>query len=339
MIFTVKYRGADGAPVAEAVEAASRADCLAKMNARGVAVLGVKQGSFAGNSRKNGRPLASRRNITAPIMAIVALAAILGIGIWWWCGGLGATALPEPEVPAKVSPPSAKSPRAKPRRSGVVRSFVATNRTERTASIEKPEIEHADVFFEPKVKGRLVMVSRPPGMLFTNAFENFVADIMTAAPGERFLEVELGDWFDEEFRKSLNTPIVAQPDDAADVAATKVAVEEAKKRIREHTLAGGSPRDLVLEARAELNKIADYRDKLQHDFHGLLLQEDDPEILRMYVKEANALLDEYGALPLEAPDDNEAMAALIRDYRDLDETNRAHEQAESENKDTESKGK
>ena len=47
MTFTVTYRGANGAPQAEAVEATNRAECLAKMRTRGVTVLGVKEGKVA----------------------------------------------------------------------------------------------------------------------------------------------------------------------------------------------------------------------------------------------------------------------------------------------------
>ena len=52
MTFTVTYRGADGAPVTETVEAANRTDCLAQLKARGIAPTNVKEGAKPGRIKK-----------------------------------------------------------------------------------------------------------------------------------------------------------------------------------------------------------------------------------------------------------------------------------------------
>ena len=361
MTFTVTCRGADGALREEAVDAASRAECFAQMRARGIVPVSVKEG--ASLEERASRPFRSRAK-TGPrnaqdarcpsgggkpqssilnLKSLIILAAVLAAaaGAWLWLASRPAG----PEVPRAAAAPQEAEAAPASRggaRPGDPRRPAARGRTFRAQGAAKvatnavpPEIGSADVFLEPKIRGRLIEISPPPGMIFTNAFENFIADILTAKPGERFLEVEVGDWFDEAFVEALKSPTGVLPDDSEAVAATKTAVAEARASIAEHVRAGGSPREVVLEARAELNKIADYRDRLQEGFHGLLLQEDDPEILRMYVTEANDMLKEYGALPLDAPDDDESMAELIRDYRELDETNRSHEQAEKERKEKE----
>lgn len=327
MTFTVTYREKGGAKAEVEIAAASRAECFAQCKARGIAPLGVRAG-------RSGAPAASSNRRGLCLAATVLCAAVIGGGMWWWfSGGASATSRPAVERPAAVHGGTRSEKPQRP--AGRGRVFRAQGAAKVATNAVPPEIGSADVFLEPKIRGRLIEMSPPPGMIFTNAFENFIADILTAKPGERFLEVEVGDWFDEAFMEALKSPTDVLPDDSESVAATKRAVAEARASIAEHVRAGGSPRDVVLEARAELNKIADYRDQLQEGFHGLLLQEDDPEVLRMYVTEANDMLKEYGALPLDAPDDNESMAELIRDYRELDETNRIHEQAEKERKEKE----
>ena len=353
MNFEVKYRAPNGALRVECIEAAGRAECIAQCRARGITPMRVAEGVAAGgraSPRAGGEASASQRRLrqapnggdgaprghVASILLVAVLLLLAAGGAWWWLSGQGSVPRPsaggtpsEKARPRKGGSPSGKSGRAS------AKSFVATNKVVRTAAAEKPVIENADVFLEPRAKGRLVVISRPPGMIFTNSFENFVADVLTARPGERFLEVELGDWFDEEFKKALDDPIKVLPDDSEDVAATKEAVKEAKSVIRRHVEAGGSARELVLEARAELNKIADYRDKLQEDFKSMMLMENDLQTLRMYVREANDILKEYGAIPLDAPEDDEAMEELVRDYREFDETNKAHEKAEKAKKEKE----
>ena len=55
MTFTVTYRGAGGALVTEAVEAANRLECFAQMRARGVTPLNVKEGNYVSRRERRGR--------------------------------------------------------------------------------------------------------------------------------------------------------------------------------------------------------------------------------------------------------------------------------------------
>ena len=55
MTFTVTYRGADGALVTEAVEAANRAECFAQMKARGITPMGVKEGGSVSRRERRSR--------------------------------------------------------------------------------------------------------------------------------------------------------------------------------------------------------------------------------------------------------------------------------------------
>ena len=54
--------------------------------------------------------------------------------------------------------------------------------------------------------------------------------------------------------------------------------------------------------RDEMNRIADYRDLLQEDFDKLKETASAKKIMA-YMKEANILLDEFGAAHLDLPED------------------------------------
>lgn len=183
--------------------------------------------------------------------------------------------------------------------------FVARKLPEKTKKLEKPVISNPNVLFSQTVKGRLVKWKTHSKPVFNNMFENFVGSILTAIPGERFLEIDLESEFDEAFRASLTNKIEISSQDSDEIRALKVAVIEAKEEVRKQVMNGMRPRDVITAARDEMNKIADYRDNLQSEFDKYLITEKDPIQVLAFAKEANEILAEYGAYPLEAPDDIE----------------------------------
>ncbi|MBR4617325.1 MAG: hypothetical protein IKO55_17080 [Kiritimatiellae bacterium] len=258
------------------------------------------------NAEGVSRPYRSRRR-RVQVVPVVVLALLLAAGAWWLHG------LWQSERPSDEGRPrrtAAISDAAGKQGSGR-RSFVAKAQPLKTAAVQKPEIGDADVFFAPKTLGRIVTwkVVDPP--VFTNQFEGFVADVLTAVPGERFLDAELDDEFDKAFWESLKHEIVIDADDSEKVAAMKQAVIEAKAEVRRRAAGGERPRDIVLAARDELNKIADYRDQLQEAFNKLLLTSRDPKEVVKFEQEANALLDEYGACHIDGPHDEETACDMM----------------------------
>ena len=192
------------------------------------------------------------------------------------------------------------------------RKYIASKAKTITAKVVKPSIQNPDIFLTPRVTGRIVTWKHRSQPVFTNQFESFVSSVLTAIPGERFLDIELSDDFDESFYASLTNKIVITKDDTDEVVAMKMAVIESKEEVRKMVAQGLRPRDVVTEARNELNKIADYRDNLQSEFEKYLITESDPEEVLCFAQAANQLLSEYGAMPLDAPDDiPSAQEALI----------------------------
>ena len=240
-------------------------------------------------------------------MALVVLGA--AIAAWWLWSGMTAPVAEDGDgtvgrrIRSASSSPSGKR--------GLV--LVATNKAVKTAAIGKPEVEHVEVFMKPKVEGRLIVwKTRGPPPVFTNNFESYVATILTSTPGERFLVDEVNEGFDESFREALKNDIVIDPNDSEDVAELKRAVIESKEEVRRQVAEGQKPSEIVEAALKEMNKIADYRDQVQEAFNHYLETETDPKEVLKYQAEANAMLDEYGALHIEGPcDEDDALEMMI----------------------------
>lgn len=225
-----------------------------------------------------------------------------------------------------VSEPSA-TPIVTTRRSH--QNFIATNMTQFTHSVAKPVITMADVFFNCKhADGRPVFV-RP---VFSNSTDNLIASLLSEEPGTRFLDLRLDNSFDEQFIETLKYPITVSADEDEDVRLLKEVVIDARRSIEKYMQEGMKPSEVVASSLAEMNKIADYKDLLQKNYEMLIAKEDDIEIVKLYVNEANLVLDEYGASHLRVPEDDKS---LQEDMDDARETKRQDDDAATENQNVE----
>ena len=197
-----------------------------------------------------------------------------------------------------------------------VRSLGAASSEDSRLAITPPTVEKADIIIEPRKKGREIILPRSEKeSIFSNEFEGFLCDMLTAEPGERFLEMELDENFDEAYKASLTNRIVIAPTDSEEVAEIKRAVIEARERVIEHVKNGGSPREIVLEARDELNKIADFRDELEQNIKKLMIGQNDPAVVKEYADEADRQLKEYGIPTFDYPSDNEQLLEMMEAER------------------------
>jgi hypothetical protein len=181
-----------------------------------------------------------------------------------------------------------------------------------TKSIKLPELTDGNPIVKQKALGRVVQWKhRGAAPLFTNRFESLVCEIMTAIPGERFLDLDIEEEFEESFQESLAHQITISPDDTEDVRYMKEIVINAKKEVQKLIQEGNSAREIILNARDELNKIADYRDKLQESVNEFLVTATDVKETLKFVNEVNQILAEYGAMPVDGPDDEDTAYELM----------------------------
>ena len=334
MIFTVKYRGADGAPVSEAVEAASRADCLAKMKARGVSVLGVKEGNFAGkprktrdsrasmdprNSRASSTSRASRKTITATIIAVVAVAAILGIGIWWMMSRDKAQPSSEPEIPKKVALPKEVKPAAAPKPEAVTNSsgfhgsdggvpVSATNEVLKYKGVEivrSTAQTNTDGTVIERIftaDGKSHRITHLPPRVFTNPCDEYLAAILTVpknAPMAPLPDLSHEN-LEEQFKEAIKTPIKVLPEDSDEVKEAKMLVIAAREEMATLLKNGYKFHEVLMEQQKIAAENLDVRAKVIREFNEIV-KSGDSESAREYVRKMNVALQQMGIEGLKLP--------------------------------------
>ncbi len=347
MTFTVTYRDKSGAKREEALEAASRAECVATCRARGVAPIAIREsdGRAASPRRPQSRTIGSRINADSarscageallrredsasaepkgrasvrasgpyhaadatgrvpPRYAVSIVLAVLVVlvgtaGLWFFLCGRDARPNQNLEKPRSSAIPREVTPKSKSTSLKSNQPFIPATKVDKTMSVPIPEVS---VVNRLKFLTSLEKNVRKP--TFKRHCNNYIAGILSATPGERFIDVELADDFDKDFKASLHEPIDILPDDSPVVAADKTALIEARKVIAKMSEEGATPSEVVKEARDELDMIADYRDKLRNNLE-LLIDNGTVQDVNDYLEEANKLLAEYHALPLSVSEDD-----------------------------------
>ena len=254
--------------------------------------------------RRDGRRV--RRRVPSVLLVALASLALACGAVLWWAAGRGEKvrgaarsrggriADRAPQRPSRAGGGAPSSPVGA--NSGE-RRLGPTNKVVLTANVKPPTVLGCNYY--ECVSGGRPLFERP---IFTNSAENIIGGLLSARPGERFVPVDLGDDFDADFAASLGAPILAGPDDPPDVAIVKAAVSKAKGKIAAAMANGQRPSEVVTAMRDEMNRVADYRDLLQEDFDKVK-ETGTAHQIEAYLKEANQLLDEFGAEHLDLPDD------------------------------------
>ena len=282
-----------------------------------------RNATLANHSKSLGaRPLnsetdkqAGRKIFTARFYLFVTIAAIAAMA-WWWLGGRGATALPE-KAPEKVRSGKFAPPSKLP---------VKPTVTNVPPPVEAPPLEpqQVDPNIRPTKVGETVngYIKLPSGRLHkvrgvvTNDFrkatqgkyaifphrcENEIACYLSLKPGDAiFGTMKYSGRFKDDFLKSLETPIVIEPDDPDDVKELKRNVREAKIQLKEALDRGEDIEQIMLDTRKELQDLARYKMDLTRTIYEM--RRDKPmttEELQDAVDAANKMLEAKGIAPMK----------------------------------------
>ena len=253
----------------------------------------------------------SRRNLLPLYALLLAVAVIVGFVVYDFCQkepaesiqGKGVGRITEKANPAKARQAAREGLPANER---IVRRFD---------EIEKPVIDKAEPIIEQK-KGRIITWEPKGEPIFKGFTDSHIADLLTAAPGEELIGFTFDPEFEDEFKESLKHPIVIAPDDPEDVVVLKKAVIKAKEEIAARVSKGEKAADILTEAREEINQIASYRKKLDSNLELMCSIEQDPEIVRMYAKDCDKQLDEYGLPHLDLPESDEELLDYMKECRE-----------------------
>ena len=331
MTFTVTYRGADGAPVTETVEAADRADCLAQLKARGIAAMGVKEGggrdgahaSSAGQARpstRNSQPSTlnsppstrTRRKPIVPYVVLVAFVALVAGGIWWWLGRDEARPSQDDDVPKKTALAKVVKPAAAPK--PIELPAKPTNR------VETVVLPDGTVTNKPKTIAEAVaMVRLKPGFHRYNSVDEVFSKTNDFQIGEykqplfkTHVESHLGlvaamprdqtvppmpplpPNLENDFEKALATLIEIGDDDSEADARTKMRVAEMKAKMQ--TLVkdeGFTVSQAFREIEREHNRLANMTMLYKGAYRKMVLSGDKGAAA--FLKQANEELRSSGA--------------------------------------------
>lgn len=136
--------------------------------------------------------------------------------------------------------------------------------------------------------------------IFDHWAENTIACLLTIKPGEALIDTpNYRGLLTKDFIESLKHPIIINPDDSERDKELKRAVTQTKIELKAAMDRGEDIEKIILDARAECQRLNQYKQFLQDEWH-LKMQDQDatPEELSDFVSAANKLLEEKGVAPL-----------------------------------------
>ena len=239
--------------------------------------------------------------------AIVVLGA--AVAAWWlWPSGESAGETPPPQNGGliKETTPATNAARR-------VGAAAATNGHEQVAAKENSESE------KPKygwIDGKYI--SPDPAYAekkrrfderqkrenpYKHSCDLMIGQLVNCKPGTFVFPINYDARFELQFKKSLEDPLVINPDDSEEFKRKKQNVIEAKAWMKEQMDNGASVIDLMNDARKELTKVFNMRQGYQQEI--LKLQEEGADRVKIkdYVDAANIILSQYDAEHIPMPHD------------------------------------
>ncbi len=310
MQFTVTYRGADGAVVTEAVEAASRGECFAQMKARGISPMRVEKGK--GNQPS--RTKAQRRGGGGALKWVLAVAIVLALGgglLWWFAGR--EVAVPKDVGPKKpgalakeVTPVVAPKPEAKEQK-------PLTPEEERAARLKRIYDKYGTNNIPDNLKAVVYFLKHPPQrtfkaqgthQYFRHPSERQIARVLFTEPGTYFvMKPEFGEAFNRDFANALVDKIEINDDDTDDVREAKETMKAVKKEIAELCgKEGKKPSEVMNEQAAAMYELGKYQRNLETELDRIHANPDlTDQDVEDFCKAANELLAAKGLPQMPLP--------------------------------------
>ena len=300
MKWKVTYRGKDGKQTFLFVDAESREAVFKTLSEKSISAIRVE----AANDVRSAAGTISLHGIAKYMIGGIALAVGIGaIGVFMMSSGSGKT--------------EAKAKPAKKSRIETVVPSIPTNRVVEAVEepIRDPSIISVRKTINPftgeemmftnrhkQVKANAGIIGRdfpnnkhkPKRKLFKHHSENYICGLMRTPLGVPIVRGRLPKNFDEDFVKSYAEEIKIEPEDTEEDIALKQAMIDFKEEIRDLISSGESVSEIVLDAREEQNKLAEYRKNLMRTIADLRREGATREELNEAREAANVMLDNKG---------------------------------------------
>jgi len=311
MLFTVTYRAKDGALREERIEAASRAECVAECRRRGIS-------GITGISGTSGISGDGKRTTARWVAVAVVVAAVAG-GAWWWVAHKDAGSEPIPKSKVVRHTPAPKrtekeQPAAEPKRNSEggkgqsndvgVAAQSAADVFNGVQVVSRTAMTNADGTVVERIRtadGKSHRVTTPPKRVFDNASDQLIAMAIHGANGGVGMPpLPMAGSIEEDFRKSLATPIEIRDDDSDEVKLIKMDVMAVREVLKERVAQGMSVRKALEEHQDEVNHMAAYNKEALNMLKEIR-EKEGAAAADEFLATVNRKLKEIGAVEISAP--------------------------------------
>ena len=311
--FSISYRGKDGRQEVIQIAAEDRKGVFDELAKRGITAIRIEESNGKVKPRKTGNGERGTGNGVRPAVAKGLAAGVIvvavAVGAWYFLSPKTEKPVaPKEKKPAKITEvtPTLAKPEAK---------------SEPAAPVDpKEDYDHDKLYrdeagvlrykngnaraYDPTRPKTVVKLNTDPAIkksIFTNRAENEIERFLTVRPGQTLFGTRRYDkHFENEFKKSLETPILISEDDSPYVKEVKQAMIDAKIEICDRMRNGETLAAILEETRSELARLAQYKRDLQHE---VMKATEDPEFseqdLEDYISAANKMLESKGIAPIK----------------------------------------
>ena len=203
--------------------------------------------------------------------------------------GLIKTATPEISAPAPAPKVEAKvvDPNARPTKVGeVVNGYVMLP----SGRIHKPT---------GVVTNRVANYGKSKYSIFENRSDNEIAGILMAKPGEAVVGTKRYDkWFEKQFLKSIETPIIVSQDDEPWQTELKDLVKQARLELKQAYDNGEDIAAIMTESRQQLQDLSKYKQSIKQIYAQNMKECATEEEVGELQRAVNIMLEEKGCAPM-----------------------------------------
>lgn len=302
MTFTVTHRSQNGGRVEECFEAESRDELFKILSGKGISPIRIYEG------KSQTRQIGNRKTKLSAIRPVICIAAVIlsvaAVGVWWFSSRDDQLVQPTVEKPKKVPhkvepkiskpkpvPEPAEQPLKWPERSPHPDGEWRHGEGPRSIAVT-----NGCLVTYPHYPGVQMVLPHPAfAPPFETLLDNEIARIVSAKPGDGFIDVPLPKNFDEKFAESLLVPIEISEDDTPEKAELKRQVKEARKILVEAVKRGESPRQILTEEAKTLRKLMQTRDNYQRILNEQIQSGASDQEINDTVNAANKMLEREGS--------------------------------------------
>ena len=295
--YLVTYRVKDGKQVRECFAASNRPELFNMLKERGISATHIEETS--GKIKRTGQEKRPTTTLFKYSVAAVLVAG-LSIGLFWAIANGNSDKKPtitkQPAKQGLTSKPTRVAPSTNAPASEPYKESPEELRRNGMWTDEDGNLRRRDgsYFFGKPNKEKPLhvnLISRHPEQTaFKRSSEISIAHVLMIEPGEPIENwVKFGKRFNDDFKASLDEKIEILPDDDDYVKELKRAVIETKEELRQRMNQGEDVAEIINEARAELERLGQYREDLKKQ---VLEIANDPNLTEKDLEDLSKAADE-----------------------------------------------